>query len=342
MIPTLLLLALAAANPAPRVLNRVAGTVNGEVVTLREVERQAGAALERAEALPAGPQRDAARASALRAAFDQLVAQRLFDAQAAQLGVEVGEAEVDAAVEEIKRRNRLDEAGLDGALAQQGMDRAAFRRSVRRDIESMRILQVKVRSRVNVSDEDVVAFYRSHPEEFRADEEVRVRHLFLALPPNASMEEEARVKARAARLLARARGGEDFGALARAESEGPSAQDGGDLGWLRRGTIQPELEKAAFGLTTGGVSDVIRTRAGLQILKVEERRGGGQRPFDEVKDEIRNHLVNEQLEKYRSQYVSELRRDAAVDVRMPELRDPASAPEPAPAASPGDRTSARP
>jgi peptidyl-prolyl cis-trans isomerase SurA len=328
-----LLAAGAAGTPAPRVLNRVAATVNGEVLTLRDVEVRAGASLERADALPPGPDRDRARTAALRAALDQLVAERLFDGQAAALGVDVGAGEVDAAIDEIKRRNRLDDAALDQALAQQGMDRAAFRKAVKRDLESMRILQVKVRNRVKVTDEDVKAYWQSHPQEFRLDEEVRVRHLFLALPPTAGAEDEARAQAKAARLVARARAGEDFAALARAESEGPSARDGGELGWLRRGQIQAELEKVAFALSPGGVSDVVRTRAGLQILKVEERRGGGPRPFDEVKEEIRGRLMNDQAESYRGQFVAELRKEATIDVRLPELRD-AAPPAPAGAAPP--------
>jgi peptidyl-prolyl cis-trans isomerase SurA len=77
------------------------------------------------------------------------------------------------------------------------------------------------------------------------------------------------------------------------------------------------------------VSDLVRTRTGFQILKVEDRRGGQVRPFDDVKEEIRDRLANEQVETYRQQYVAELKKDAVIDVRMPELRDAASAPPPA-------------
>jgi peptidyl-prolyl cis-trans isomerase SurA len=326
MTTALLLAALLAAEPAPRVLNRVAGTVNGDVVTLREVEQRAGAALDAASALPAGPARDRARAQALRAAFDQLVAERLFDGQAAALGVDVSEQEVQSAVDEIKQRNSLDDERLAAALEQQGLSQKEFRANVKRDLESMRLLQIKVRNRVKVSDDDVRAYWQTHPQEFPAGEEVRVRHIFLALPQGADGAAEARTRAAGEKLVTRARAGEDFAALARAESQGPSARDGGDLGWLQRGAIQADLERIAFALPPGGVSDLVRTGAGFQILKVEERRGGGARPFDEVKEEIRNRLVNEQVESYRTQYIAELRKDASVEIRLPEIRD---APAPA-------------
>jgi peptidyl-prolyl cis-trans isomerase SurA len=112
-------------------------------------------------------------------------------------------------------------------------------------------------------------------------------------------------------------------------SQAPSAAEGGDLGWLKRGTVQPEIEKVALALKPGQVSDLVRTRTGWQILKVEDRRGGQVRPFDDVKEEIRDRLANEQVETYRAQYVAELKKDAVIDVRMPELKDAATSPPPA-------------
>jgi peptidyl-prolyl cis-trans isomerase SurA len=335
----LVALALAAApaagaepQQAPRILNRVAASVNGDVITLRELEARTGSDYEAARQLPAGPERDKAIAKALQLALDQVIAERLFAAQTAALGVETSEQEVDAAIEDIKKRNNFDDETLRQALRGQGLDFATFRQTVKRDIEAMRVLQVKVRSRVKVSDEDVKNYWQTHPQEFEAEPEVHVRHIFVAFTPG-SESDEARARRRAEGLLERVRKGEDFAAVARAESEGPSAADGGDLGWLRRGTIQPELERVAFALPTGGVSDVVRTRAGFQIMKVDDRRGGDPLAFEAVKEEIRNKLVNDQAESYRAQFIEELRRDALIDVKLPELAQAAPA---ASASTPAD------
>ncbi|HET7754365.1 MAG TPA: peptidylprolyl isomerase [Anaeromyxobacteraceae bacterium] len=329
----LLALALAASPPAagaaqqppPRVLNRVAATVNGEVITLRELEARTGSDYAMAKQMPPGPERDRAAAKALQLALDQIIAERLFAAQTAALGVETSEQEVDAAIEDIKKRNNLDDAALREALRGQGLDFATFRQTVKRDIEAVRVLQVKVRSRVKVTDEDVKNYWQTHPQEFQAEPEVHVRHVFVGFTPG-DASAEARAQRKAEQLLGRIKKGEDFAAVARAESDGPSASDGGDLGWLKRGTIQPELERVAFALPTGAVSDVVRTRAGFQILKVDERRGGGELPFEAVKEEIRNRLVNEQAESYRAQFIEELKRDAIIDVKLPELAHASSTP----------------
>jgi peptidyl-prolyl cis-trans isomerase SurA len=313
--------AAAAAPQAPgRVLDRVAAVLNGEVITLTELEERAGADLRRADVETAGPARERARARALQQAFDAVVAEKLFASQVSSMGVEVSEAEIDQVIEDVKRRNHLDDERLDQALASQGMDRATYRKSVKRDLESMRIVQLKIRSKVKVSDEDVQNYWQTHPQEFRADEEVRVRHIFLAVKEDAGPAEEARVRGRAEKALARLRKGDEFGLVARQVSEGPSASEGGELGWLRRGTVQPEVEKAAFGLQPGQLSEPVRTRSGFQILQVEERRGGGARPLAEVKEEIRDRLLNEQGDRYRTQFIAELKKDAVLDIKLPELK----------------------
>ncbi len=310
-----------AAQPRGRVVDRVAATVNGEVVTLLDLAERAGPELQRADAQAAGPAREKARTRALKTAFDALVAERLFEGQAAALGIEVTDAEVDQSIDEIKRRNNLDDARLDEALAAQGMDRVAYRKAVRHDLQTAHIMGVKVGSRVKVTDDDVKNYWQTHPREFAASDEVRVRHILVALPEGASAAQTSAAHARAEKIAARLRAGEDFAKVAREVSDGPSAREGGELGWLQRGTVQPDIEKAAFALAAGQVSAPVQARAGFQILQVEERRGGSLKPLDSVKEDIRNRLVQEQVDSYREGFIAELRKDAVIDVRIPELRD---------------------
>jgi peptidyl-prolyl cis-trans isomerase SurA len=313
------LLALLAASPG-EVIDRVAATVNGEVVTLSEIAERAGPEYERALALPAGKERDAARAAALRRAFDQLVAEKLLAAEARALQLEVSEQQVGAAIEDIKARNRFDDDQLGRALAEQGLDLAAFRAQVRRELESYQVLQYRVRGKVNVSDEDLRNYYQRHPQEFGGEDELHVRHIFLPLPVDATAADGARVRAQGEKILQRLKTGEDFAKVAREVSKGPSAEDGGDLGWLRRGTIQKELEDAAFALKDGQISGLVRAGPGLHVLKVDGRRRGGERSFEDAKEEIRARLLDEQVAQTRQQYLEELRRAAAIEVKLPELR----------------------
>jgi peptidyl-prolyl cis-trans isomerase SurA len=313
------LLALLAASPG-EVIDRVAATVNGEVVTLSEIAERAGPEYERAQALPAGKERDEARGAALRRAFDQIVAEKLLAAEAQALQLAVSEQQVAAAIEDIKARNRFDDEQLGRALAEQGLDLATFRAQVRRELETYQVLQYRVRGKVNVSDEDLRNYYQRHPQEFGGEDELRVRHIFLPLPEGATTADEARVRAQGEKILQRLKTGEDFAKVAREVSRGPSAEDGGDLGWLRRGTIQKALEDAAFALKDGQISGLVRAGPGLHVLKVDGRRRGGERSFDDAKEEIRARLLDEQVAQTRQQYLEELRRGAAIEVKLPELR----------------------
>jgi peptidyl-prolyl cis-trans isomerase SurA len=310
------------APPGPgKVIDRVAATVNGDPVTLVEMQERGGGELARVEAQPAGAARDAARQRTLRLIFDALVAERLLDGQAAALGVDVSEAQVDSAIDEIKRRNNLDDAKLDEVLPSQGFaDRASFRRAIKRDLETAAVLNVKVRSRIKITDEDVKNYWQTHQQEFRAGDEVKVRHIFVSMPASATAADEASARGRAEKALARVHAGEDFSKVAREMSDGPTAKDGGELGWYKRGVLQPDVEKAAFALARGQTSGLVRSSRGFQILQVEDRRGGGARPLDEVKESIRDTLYNQQLETYRNQFVAELKKDAIIDVKMPELK----------------------
>jgi len=316
-----LLAPLAAALLSQAVVDRVAATVNGDVITLRELIERSGDDYRKAEALPAGPERESARRKALRRAFDAALAEKLLAMQATELGLEATDQQVDAAIEDIKKRNGLDEAGLDVALEQQGLDRESFRRQVKGNLEAYNLIGYKVRSRVKVTDEDLRTWYQRHAAEFAGEDEVHVRHIFLPLAEGAPAADEAKARAEGQKVLQRLATGEDFAKVAREVSKGPGADEGGDLGWLRRGVVQKALEDVAFGLKPGQVSGLVRAGPGLHILKVEERRVGGARSFEDVKEELRERLSNEQLDAHRQQYIEELRRDAILDVKLPELKD---------------------
>jgi peptidyl-prolyl cis-trans isomerase SurA len=304
------------------VIDRVAAIVNGEVVTLQELIARAGEEIRSASDEPED-RREAAVGRALRRAFEVVVADRLLSSQAKELGFEATEAQLDQAVEEVKKNNRFDDESLKQALASQGLSMAEWRNQLRREFEAFNVLRYRVRSRVKISDEDLKNYYQAHRSEFAGEEQVHVRHIFLPLPENASAAETAKVRAAGEKVVQRVATGEDFAQIAREVSKGPGAEDGGDLGWLSRGTIQKSLEDVAFALKDGEVSGLVRAGPGFHVFKVEGRRTSGGKTFEEARAEIQDRLMNEQAETYRQQYLAELRRDAVIELRIPELKDAA-------------------
>jgi len=330
MTPSLLLLAAILAAPTAgasdrRPIDRVAAVVNGEVVTLSELVARSGAEYRRADSMPPGAARDRARAKALQNAFDLVVAERLVESEAKTAGVDVTEAQIDAAVEDVKKRNNLSDDMLKQALASEGMDLKTYRDRLRKDFENHLLIMAKVQNRVKVSDDDVRGYYQSHLQEFAGEEQVKLRLILLTVPPGSPAAEEARVKAAGEALLARLAAGEDFADLARQVSQGPGASSGGDLGWVKKGTMPLDLERVSFLLTPGQNSGLVRAKTGWIILKADERRTGKAPPLEEVKDRIREKLGNQQAEIYRKQYIDELKREAVIEPKIPELEaSPAS------------------
>ncbi len=149
------------------------------------------------------------------------------------------------------------------------------------------------RDQVNVYTGDIEEYYDSHFEEFTHPEELRLRHILLRLKPD----EDASVVAEKREILnglkERIQKGEDFTQVAKLYSEDVSAEKGGDLGYMKKGELVPEVEKVAFALKPGEMSELVRSSYGLHILKVEDYRTSNVDPMEEVKETIREKLLLE-------------------------------------------------
>ena len=328
MTPTLVLasLLLAPAPPAPAppaaplvTVDRVAAVVNGEPILLSELAERAGSEWLRVDAMTPGPEKDRDRKDVLQRAFEQVLSEKLLGAAAVADQVEASEQQVEAAIQDIKTRNNLDDKGLQEAVAGQGIDMATFRQQVKKDLDAYLVLDHRVRSRVKVGDQDVQNYYQTHGSEFGGEPELHVRNVFLPLAEKAEAAEVDRVVAEAEQVRARVAAGADFASEAKKASRGPNAAQGGDLGWIRRGTIQKALEDAAFALEPGQTSPAIRAGPGVHVLFVEEKRMGGGKTFEQAKEEIRNKLYQTQVESFRGQLINDLKKEAVIEAKLPEL-----------------------
>ncbi len=320
LVLTAALLLASPAAAAGRTVDRVAATVNGDPIALSEVEERAA---EIRASLPAGPARNV---KAQQLALEDLVGDKLFRKQVVDLGFEVTDAEVQAAIDDVKKTNGFaDDAELERALGSRALTMATYRENLKNQLSQMKLLNVRVRSRVKVGEEDVKRRYAELSAAENGEEEVRASHVLVKLAPDAPVADAEAAKLRAVEISRRARAGEEFAALAKAQSDGASGDDGGDLGWFRRGEMTPALEQAAFSLKAGEVSEPVRSRFGFHVVKVTGRQAVRGKPLEELEDEIRDRLYREETEKATQRYLDELKRDAVLVYRMSELA-PAATP----------------
>ena len=298
-------------------VDRIAAVVNSDIITQSEVEVRAAPELVhlRPDADPA--KRAEQRTELMKKSLDLLIGEKLMEGQIKELSIDVSDSEVELAMEDTKKGQNLNNEQFEQALTEVGYTMSSYKKFLRSFLARSKLINLKVRNKVKISDEDLKAEYAKFAHDEAQDAEVHARHILVQVSPKATAEQVEAARVKAVALAAEARKPDmDFAELAKKKSEGPSAADGGDLGFFRRGVMQAQFEKPAFSLPVGGVSDPIRTQFGWHVLKVMERRSLEAPAFDEVKDKLREKMMHTQLERYTDQYVQELRAAAVVDVKQ--------------------------
>lgn len=310
MILTRLFTLILAASPASRhLVDRIVAVVNESVITLSELE---------AAAAPYLPQNDTdEKKSALyRDVLDQLIAEQLISQQVTEAKIEVGEDEVDRAMKDISRQNKISEEDLRQAIVSRGMSMSQYREDLKRQLVRLKIIDLKVRSRVVISDAEVKAEYdRSAGLEPR-DELVNIRHLFFRWGESPDPTERARVLKTAHAARTRVLKGEDFAAVAKEVSEGPTAASGGDLGEVSAKGLLPELARGIQKLEVNQVSDPIETTNGVHVVRVESRKTKEPPSFAETRSQIYQRLYQQEVERQVRAWVEELRAQGAIEIRL--------------------------
>jgi peptidyl-prolyl cis-trans isomerase SurA len=299
-------------------VDKVAAVVNRDIIALSEVQQRAAPELARLGPERDGRKRTEQRNQILKLALDQLIAEKLVEAEVRELGLTSSAAEVDAAMADVQQQNGItDPAQFEQLLAREGYTLKTYKEFLSKQIARGKLMQMKVSAKIKVAEEDLKAAYAQYAKNEGEDVEVHARHILVTVDPKATPEqvEEARKKAQAIAEEAR-RPGMNFEALARARSEGPSREDGGDLGFFRRGVMVPAFEKAAFSMKVGDVSDPIRTNFGWHVLKVEERRAVGVTAYEEMRPKLEMQLRQQKTEKFVDQYVQELKKKAVIEVKL--------------------------
>ncbi|MBS3919362.1 MAG: SurA N-terminal domain-containing protein [Deltaproteobacteria bacterium] len=150
-----------------------------------------------------------------------------------------------------------------------------------------------VELKIQISPDEIKRYYDQRKESFKVPKQVRVREILITVDPQAPPERIEEKKKKAEEILGKAGKTKDFASLAKQYSESESAQKGGDLGWLQKGTINEFFEKPLFSLKAGELSDLVKGPGGFHIFKVEEVKEEKQKTFEEVKDQIHQTFKKE-------------------------------------------------
>jgi len=327
LLPALSLL-LAAGAPG-EVLERVVAKVNGDIVTLSEFQARQVAAVQAAGGLNSDERIERFlrenNARILQEAIDDL----LLVQKAQEMGMRLRPDYINDIIENIKKENNIQsDDDLQQQLRREGMSLDDLKRNIERSIMKRQLLSRELEAKIAVSEDDVRADYEARRAEYDRPGSLHLQEIVVKTQSGS--------QALAGDLVRRARAGEDFAEMARAYSSSPTRSSGGDLGQLRKGDLAPDIEKVAFALPVGGVSDPLPTPEGFRILKVVEKTEATQVPFEDVKADIQKRLSGDRTEREYEAYMEGLRKAAIIDIRVREVPLQATVPDTPSLGMPGE------
>jgi peptidyl-prolyl cis-trans isomerase SurA len=309
------------------IIEQVLVKVNGEIITKTDLEARQIAAL-RQKNPNLRPNSDAELRSALAevtpAVIVDAVDEMLMVQRGKELGYTMSTEQFNGIVENIKKENKIEsDEQLQAALKQEGMTMADLRRQLERTMLVQRVQQTEIMQKLQVTDTELKAYYDAHRDEFGTTPNVTLREITINVPVTAqgvNVAQDEAAKAKAEEVRAKIVAGEPFPRLAADYSDSGSKANGGLVGPLSKTDLSEELQKAIAGLKTGGVTPVLRTSRGYQIIKIENLQESTTKPFEEARPEVADKIANGKRSGEFKRYIERLRAEAIIDWKNDEIK----------------------
>lgn len=282
-------------------LDRIVAVINNDAIT----------SVQLAKALSA--QEGAATPETRRQILDRLIEDSLMRQRAAEIGLSVSDDEIEAAIADVMRQNRLTREQLETALRQQGINLDDYRQTLQKQILRYKLLGREVAGRSEVSNREVQEYYDANPSLWSEAPTIELQRISFPLAPPADTEARQRVQQRAESAAQALRSGTSFAeVLARAVKDGA---DGGEMGKVAIDDLNPAFAAAVKDLAVGTSSAPVATDSALHLLVVISRTPGKIRPLDAVREEIRNKLGEKKRATAVQDWIESLKKKAHIDVR---------------------------
>jgi peptidyl-prolyl cis-trans isomerase SurA len=294
----LLLVVAAAVCFTAEIVDRVVAVVGDEVITYRELDQayvNDTLGLMQPEPMSGETSSFVSREDYL----DKMIERRLIAQEVKRQGIQVDALEVEQAVDRKRESLGLSEDEFTRALAREGITMDQYREQVKEQLITFRLISQEVRGEIDITDEEINAYYLQHPERFYKKDSYHLFHIFIAFAPNSGAPGREAAVAKLEQIREAVANGASFEDMARKHSQSPTADAGGDLGWFAHNELLPAFQAQVKGMAVGQMSPVFVHEGGAHLILVKESRGGEAVAFDQVKDEIRDILFQEEaMERY--------------------------------------------
>jgi peptidyl-prolyl cis-trans isomerase SurA len=289
---------------AGEVMDRIIAIVNDDIITLKEAEKHVRVEKE-GRFVSVNEYLTNLR---LQEKIDVLIDDVLIRQQAKKFKIDVSDKEVEGIIDNIKKQYLIDDAELKAKLKEDNVSYDDFIAGIRSNVVKGRLLARVISPEVNVTEKDLRQYYDKHKDEF-VDEEYRLQQIFVS----GQRDGQKRVT-EAYNLLQE---GKSFESVAKDYSDDTkSASAGGDIGYVKKVDLIPQLRAAVVFLTPGVYSSIITTPYGFHILKLVEKKKGETLTFEMARDSIHEKIVQAESEKRYKDYVGKLRKGSYIEVKI--------------------------
>lgn len=290
----------------PAAQQHVVATVNGTPITQEEIDADIAKKLAGGADRMSAEQLEQIKSRLQEKALESFVTRTVLAQECEKEAITASQEEVDEALDEMTA-TLPEDMTLEQALESNGTTLETLRSDIEFGLKANKLIEANVGTPPPPSREELLTFYEQNKSSFTVPESVQASHILIKFSPDddeaARAEKRDRIEALRTKLIS----GADFAGVAAQNSDCPSKSRGGNLGWFGRGRMVKEFDEAAFSQSVNEIGPVIETSFGYHIILVHARKAAGERPFDEVHDQIRAHLEQKNKNAAVRAYIQELK-----------------------------------
>lgn len=310
-IALLLICSIGLTSVSAKVVSRVAAVVNKEIISTHQLDQRLQEQLAKQQKQPSPVQMGALRQELLsRMIEESLVQQRI-----AALNLTVSEEEIETALVDVQKKNKLSRDDLEDAVQTQGLDFDDYRDNLRQQILRYKLISEEVRSQIDVPERELVEYYRAHLDDYRLPPEVELSAISFPVSEKASEQERTQIRKMVNEALTRLQQGEALAEVADSYNQTYGAT-GGSMGKFVYEELTPQFVEAINEVEDGTFTAPVEMDTAIHLLRVDDRLSEGLRQFDEVKFDIHQMILDQKTDARIKEWTKALKNKAFIDIRL--------------------------
>ena len=293
--------------------NRVVAYVNNEVITLYELNNMIEEATGKScEEMQTENKEEFFRVRKL--LLERMMDEKLEKEKIKELDLEPSREQVDNYIENIKQERKMTQEDLIAQLEKEGMTYEKFRERIKDELGHSNLIDREIREKMILSEEQMREYYDAHKKEYEKPGKAHIAIIFLIPGSSENQDQTDELREKGKDILERLKKGEAFADLARKFSNGPGAEEGGDLGNITLKEVDPKILEVINSLKDGEISSLIDMGSRFLIIKLIKKTETEWIPFEEVKDDINEEIYYQEMEKRYDKYMEELRKNNYIKI----------------------------